>query len=141
MADNSKLEELLEQSIQAQNRTTHAVRALATYILIQIAWGIPGGILLALGSANANFTALLFGLFLLIVGFFHAFARATSELSKSEVARYGRSGVSNPGDSIADFSLTAGEKLEWERAGKPALQAWVDAGRPPFKEWLENGPF
>jgi len=85
MADNSRLEELLEQSIQAQNRTTHAVRALATYILIQIAWGIPTGILITLGSSNRNVASLVFGLFLLVVGFLHAFARATSELSKSKV--------------------------------------------------------
>ena len=158
MADNSKLEELLEQNIQAQNRTTHAVRALATYFLIQIAWGIPAGILLTLGTANANFTALVFGMFLLVVGFLHAFARATSELKKSAPigkasrSQYAADGASLPespsdGEWLASNWLEARRILDskqmssWEKAGQPALAKWVSLGKPDFNEWLQNGPF
>jgi hypothetical protein len=158
MADNSKLEALLEQSIQAQNRTTHAVRALATYFLTQIAWGIPGGILVGLGFVNSNFTPIVFGMFLLIVGFLHAFARGTSELKKSALisnvlrSHYAEDGTALPATASkgewlasnwleAERELAPSEMRAWEKAGQPALAKWVAAGRPPFKDWLQNGPF
>ncbi len=156
MADNSKLEALLEQSIQAQNRTTHAVRALATYLLIQIAWGIPAAVLIAIGTANPAkpiVVSIVFGMFLLVVGFLYAFARATSELKKSAViSQYVADGTaqadtSSEGEWLASNWLEARRILDskqmsaWEKAGQPPLAKWVALGRPDFNGWLQNGPF
>lgn len=52
MMDNSKLEELLQQSIAASNRTTHAVRAFVSFLFIQLAFGTITAILWVIAIAN-----------------------------------------------------------------------------------------
>jgi hypothetical protein len=160
MADNSKLEALLEQSIQAQNRTTHAVRALATYFLIQIAWGLVAGILLVFGAGPSlvgNYLFSVLGLLCLITGFFHAFFRAMSELQLSD----DQGGVSSGSSVQAFFAPTTGglEKTEDESESDRAehalrrkeeddiivqltfkqIRAWERNGRPNLSKWVDAG--
>ncbi len=157
MATNSELEALLIESIEAQNRTTHAVRALATYLLIQIPYALVAGIILALGASEAGWL-ILAGL-LAIGGFFHALIVALTELtlSKEELpeVKYATwsensgSETANPDDPEwshddwinAKRLLSSDEVKAWRSAGSPSLAKWVSLGKPPIKGWLQNGPF
>ena len=161
MADNSKLEALLEQSIQAQNRTTHAVRAIATYLLIQVAWGIAAGVLIVFGIANPldpNVVLVALGMLAVVAGFFHAFGQAMSELAKSEAMgapsqawnsqnSSGAPEVTNDSDWSSDDWVNAQRVLDykemkaWDKAGRPSLAKWVSLDKPNFYGWLQNGPF
>jgi hypothetical protein len=89
MANNDYVEALLEESIKAQDRTTHAVRAIASFFLIQIAYAITAGFLISIGmfaSGNSGFSAFLIiaASLLVIAGFVHAFTRALIELDASK---------------------------------------------------------
>jgi hypothetical protein len=91
MANNDYVEALLEENLKAQDRTTHAVRAIASFILIQAAWGLVAGIMFGLGMLNqgsASFVAFAFfsGFLLVIVGFIHSILRAFFELEESKTS-------------------------------------------------------
>ena len=160
MSDNTELENLLRESIAAQNRTTHAVRALASFVLIQVAWGIPAGTVIAVASSTTGEVSGLWkivGWILLGIGFFHALIRGLTLLEDSEVPVKGfygsgsQSGASQGSLTARQISetwdsndwvnaqrlLSFNELGRWEKAGSPALKPWVDAGRPDFKTWLD----
>ena len=82
---------LLEESIKASNRTTHAVRALTTFIVYEAIYVLASGVCLAIGFIPVLslqepwwfFVALAAGL--AIGGLFHSFSVALRELSESVV--------------------------------------------------------
>ena len=91
MADNFYIEALLEENLKAQDRTTHAVRAIASFLLIQVAWGVLAGIFAALGFFSLNSPKFALAVFIVagvltLVGFVHAFIRALFELDASKRA-------------------------------------------------------
>ena len=154
MAANDRLEQLLEQQIAAQNRTTHAVRALASYVLYQVGWALLGGVVIGLALVNQDpgmAGAFMFiGALLIIIGFFHAYTVAMQSLSKSEIKSVGEIvtksesptqevQVSSQSDfEIAVSRLNSKEKRLWEQANRPALQGWLAEGQPDFTTWLSN---
>jgi len=83
----------LDDLVAAQNRTTHAIRALARFFFIWLRSGIVGAGLAGFGVsflANKDLNGL--GIFLVIVGwlitfigFFYAFWQGMGELDKSQV--------------------------------------------------------
>ncbi len=134
MATNSEIEELLLLSIEAQNRTTYAVRAIATYILIQIPYALLGGLLITTGNPQEEILAL--GAILIVVGFFHALFVALRELARSRFTPSVYQGSSAKSDfDIAEKEMSSKEFWYWSDAGKPNLQEWVRAGKPPYKAW------
>jgi hypothetical protein len=163
MTDSNSLEQLLRESIQAQNRTTHAVRALATFILIQIAWGLLGYFLIGIGlgmtsSAQDGTGFTVFGWILILIGFVHAFSRAMTELALSKV---GFSASSNSNSQSSEETEASSEQAAssgldpddwvnaqrlfdwrqmklWEKAGRPSIKAWDADGRPELEAWIAS---
>ena len=83
--DTSRLEELIEASIEASDRTTHAVRALVRFALIQITVTITaliiGGLAaVLLGDGEAG---LVIGVGVLVIGGIYGLAAGWDELRKS----------------------------------------------------------
>jgi hypothetical protein len=79
--------------VEAQNRTTHAIRALAVFFFTSLRTGISGSTVFGLGYlclTNKDFTG--FGVFLMFVGwaiaffgFFYAVYSGMTELNKSKI--------------------------------------------------------
>ena len=88
--DGQEVPALLREQIEASNRTTHAVRALTSFIVYEAAYSLAALILLAfsffptlaLGEPWWVLTGLA-GL-VAVVGLIHSFSVAFGELSKSE---------------------------------------------------------
>lgn len=79
--------EKLDQLIAAQNRTTHAVRSLAVFIIGYIPWLLAGLALIIFGLANpysAGGLALL-GSAVILVGSIVVIVQSVSELGMSRV--------------------------------------------------------
>lgn len=147
MAANDKLEQLFAESVAAQNRTTHAVRALTTYVLYQVAWGLPSALLMVIGFTTQEPGWLFFGGFLSLIGFAHAFISAFTELGKSKIRNYSKGARLVQGiqadiewstDDIENGNtyLSDSEYDAWFAAGMPSLQSWYDEGFPEFDTWL-----
>ena len=92
--DGQEVPALLREQIEASNRTTHAVRALTSFIVYEAAYSLAALILLAfsffptlaLGEPWWVLTGLA-GL-VAVVGLVHSFSVAFRELSKSEVTAF-----------------------------------------------------
>lgn len=84
--ETSRLEELMEKSIEASDRTTHAVRALVRFALIQITVTITAVILGGLGSVllGGVDTGLIVGIAVLVIGGIYGLAAGWDELRKSD---------------------------------------------------------
>jgi len=91
-----KLSDDANAIVSAQNRTTHAVRSLATFLFITICSTALGYGLIGAGAGVATSCALrgeycdgggyvIFGWVVIVVGFFAALAVGISELNKSRV--------------------------------------------------------
>ena len=157
MATNNELENLLIESIEEQKRTTHAVRALATYILIQIPYALVAGLIFALGSTEVGW--LIVAALLAVGGFIHALLVALTELTLSKedlprvshVTQVSVTTVATESPIDPEWSrddwinakriLSGDEVKAWRNAGSPSLEKWVSLGKPDFKGWLQNGPF
>lgn len=84
MSDDSEVIELLKANLEAQNRTTHAIRSFVRFYLIQVvsvlvaaplyAWGIAAGAVLPLILAGA----------VLVIGLVWALAVGWLELEQSD---------------------------------------------------------
>ena len=82
---------IAQRQIDASNRTTHAVRALTTFIVYEAAYGLATIILLAIAfiptlSLREPWWLLVVAAVLIgVAGLIHSFKTAFAELSKSEV--------------------------------------------------------
>ena len=166
MADNDRLEELLEESIQAQNRTTHAVRALSSFVLIQAAWGLAAGIFFGLGIANPNSPsfvsfAFVLGSLLVIAGFIHSIIRAFLELEESKLPLEEDSSFLTaslaPGQEYAPVRAsgrnlcvpnTTNDRqlfpitdfyIAQQHLSDDEIDAWFERGMPSLEAWVEAG--
>jgi len=161
MASNDRLEQLLENQIAAQNRTTHAVRALATYVLYQVGWALLGGVVIGLALVNEDpgiAGAFMFiGGLVIIIGFFHAYTVAMGELNQSIVGpRAVTTSNSAKAEDVTPAEIADGSGVTeddwvnaqrfldwrqmkaWEKAGKPALASWFAEDKPDFNDWLSR---
>ena len=102
---------LLREQIAASNRTTHAVRALTSFVVYEAAYSLAALILLAfsffptlaLGEPWWVLTAL--AVLVAIVGLIHSFSIAFGELSKSEVTSFRM-----PFSTLPDRDKTSGAR-------------------------------
>ena len=83
--ETSRLEELMEKSIEASNRTTHAVRAFVRFGLIEITATLLGFVV---GGLYAGFTGdlqtgVVFGGIVIVIGGIYGLAIGWDELKKS----------------------------------------------------------
>ena len=159
MADNnSKIEALLEQSIQAQNRTTHAVRAFVRFLFIQLSATTLAVVIYNMANSSVNLGRCaaygedcqpnLFGLILAaliwIVGVIWSSNAGWSELSKSDlpgqnpaasVTAASEGGVEAPVGFESDWSnddwVNAQRILDYKE-----MKAWDKAGRPSLAKWV-----
>jgi hypothetical protein len=82
----------LDDLLEAQDRTTHAVRSLAEFVFTWLKYSLLGSVLLLAGIwISVNFTPSLFGNILVVigglvilVGFFVALNRGLDELQRSK---------------------------------------------------------
>ena len=86
--NNQSLESLLKQSIAAQNKTTHAVRSLANFVLLQSLFAVFGGIPIGLSFAMSTYsseraTALILGIAIVVIGFITALITSIRSLKAS----------------------------------------------------------
>jgi hypothetical protein len=98
MSNNSLVvEELLIKSVEAQNRTTHAVRAFISFVLVQMVFGIVAAGLIWLAT-NANGSAVnvlmtvgisvsVFGLIFSLILAFYGLSQSGKGL-KDDVTQY-----------------------------------------------------
>lgn len=89
--DQAQHASLLEESIKASNRTTHAVRALTTFIVYEAVYALGSGVCLIIGFIPVFALEEPWWFFILIAaglaigGLFHSFSVAFRELSESVV--------------------------------------------------------
>lgn len=85
----------ISRLVSSQDRTTHAVRAIAVFILYPLVFNIIGGIFIGIslgisaGSYNGSASAVggfVFGALIIAVGNLFALFMALSELGKSNAA-------------------------------------------------------
>ncbi|MEY2674054.1 MAG: hypothetical protein RLZZ514_619 [Actinomycetota bacterium] len=145
MANNDYLEALLEESIKAQDRTTHAVRAIASFFLIQIAYAIAAGFLIAVGMLFSENPAVsvfwtIVASLLLIAGFVHAFTRALIELEASKRPSYVPSLVTQQDSNQSqNSSSTSGEETTTRPATNPQSSAAHEvAAREWSMDWSDD---
>ena len=90
---NSAILQALEKSIQASNRTTHAVRAFTSYFGVLIVYGMISGLFYGLGlwyftskyDTEGLFWVLVITIAILTFGSFHALSRFLTEWRLSKV--------------------------------------------------------
>lgn len=157
MVSNEQLAELLEAQIEASNRTTFAVRALAKYVLYQVGYGLVAGLIIGIGIATGNPGGfIVVGSILVLIGFLHAFSTAMADLGRSEIGTTA-SEVAGSGASAtqgaaplraADVEyevaraidrLSGKEYRAWLKAGSPDMSSWITE-KGVFMEWLERQP-
>lgn len=80
-----------DELLKEAQRTTHAVRAIARFLLLVVTYEVFAAILIGLGFAvgdegnvDAGIGFLLFGLLIAAVGLIHALVAGHSELGKSD---------------------------------------------------------
>lgn len=120
--DGQELPALLREQIEASNRTTHAVRALTSFIVYEAAYSLAALLLLAfsffptlaLGEPWWVLTGLA-GL-VAVVGLIHSFSVAFGELSKSEVTAF-----RNPLPSLARKSSSSGQRKAKDEPGSEEM--------------------
>ena len=158
MADNSKLEALLEQSIQAQNRTTHAVRAFVRFLFIQLSTTTLAVFVYSLASSSVNPSScavygedcqpntfgLIVAVVIWLVGLVASSNAGWSELSKSEVAPIGGVISSNAKEDAEEVASKISDPEwsndDWVNAQRvldyKEMKAWDKAGRPSLAKWV-----
>lgn len=102
---------LLREQISASNRTTHAARALTSFIVYEAAYSLAAVILLAfsffptLALGEPWWVLTVLAVLVAVVGLIHSFSVAFGELSKSEVTAF-----RIPPPSLAAKSSSSGER-------------------------------
>ena len=126
------------QSIEAQNRTTHAVRALAKFLAIQLVYGFFGAIFIVASIFQQSSDPNIYGWLIIGAGTLHSIYACISELDKSSIRHSVRTNANNDASSraIAYNEFNAREYRAWVKYGEPDLDQWVKDGRPDFINWL-----
>lgn len=111
--------------VSAQDRTTHAVRAIAVFILYPLVFNIIGGIFIGIslgisaGSYNGSASAVggfVFGALIIAAGNIFALVKALSELGKSNAAN-GVVALSSPSSESIDGDSLRENKVHCKSCG------------------------
>lgn len=117
----------ISRLISSQDRTTHAVRAIAVFILYPLVFNIIGGIFIGIslgisaGSYNGAASAVggfVFGAFIIAAGNIFALVKALSELGKSNVAM-SVAALSSPSNESVDGDSRRENKVYCKSCGAP----------------------
>ena len=166
MSNTDEITALLRESLATQKRTTHAVRAVARFLVLQFTYSLIGGVFLIVGFNSDPYSAggwFFLGGLSSLGGLIHSLTAAgidvrqsnayadTSEdneyfekakgllLQRGEAQEESPSGISREDQYfLAARYLTHKQTLDWEKAGHPDLQIWLELGKPPFGIWLNN---
>lgn len=158
MVENSKIEALLEQSIQAQNRTTRAVRAFVRFLFIQLSATTLAVAIYSVSSLSVNPARCAvygencqpntFGLFIAlliwIIGVVWSSSAGWSELSQSDLPPAQRALHSSPSEGrqaaagvAADANMSQDDwQNAWSMLTYKELKAWENAGSPSLAKWV-----
>ena len=152
---NDRVENLLEESIAAANRTTRAVRGIAQFILIEVTSALIGAALIAFGVGINEPSLIFVGSLVLIIGLIWAATSLKSELDDSAIPSVPRAPVQPPvsasdkAESASEemngyerlvySNLSEKEKQAWRKKGMPSLKNWD--GRRSFDKWINDDPF
>ena len=126
-----------EELLKEARRTTHAVRAIARFVLIIVTYQVFGAIAVGLGlglatggAEDAAFGFILIGTLIAIVGLIHALVAGHSELGQSDRTKH----TPQPSSALSVDEMPRDENglLEgicsctgWERQGTTAVKNGV----------------
>ena len=147
--ENSRIESLLEESIRASNRTTHAVRAFVRFLFIQLV----AITLAAFVFASANIVdpveppaiLLLIAGAIWVGGVIYSSIEGWKEVAKSDVpedsdkesGNYHAPQVEVELDAARFSRLTGKQKDAWRNKAQPDLRTW-NFEEDAFEDWLER---
>ena len=80
---NENLEKLVRENIEATERTTNAVRGIASFLLIEVTSAIIGALLIWIGIANDAFGWITAGVIVIVGGLFWATIELWAEIGNS----------------------------------------------------------
>jgi hypothetical protein len=147
--ESEKLERLLEESIVATDRTTHAVRAFVRFLFIQLSAVSLAAVFyfwaLAVDPLEPPWSLLLFATLIWVVGIILSSRAGWGELAKSDVPSRTKDStggffatgrvVAKTQDQTKLDRLTRHHMLLWREAGRPSLESW-DPNEDVFDDWI-----
>jgi hypothetical protein len=147
--DSSRIESLLEESIRASNRTTHAVRAFVRFLFIQLVAITISGFVIAFANlvdpVEPPVILLVFAGAIWVGGVIFSSIEGWAEVAKSNVpgdsdgepARSEVSQEESEFDAHRFSRLTGRQKDAWRQRALPDLRTW-NFDEESFEEWLER---
>jgi hypothetical protein len=147
--ENSRIEGLLEESIRASNRTTHAVRAFVRFLFIQLVAITLAGFVFAYANivdpVEPPAILLLIGGAIWVGGVIYSSIEGWKEVAKSDVPEdsdkesgtYDAPQVEVELDAARFSRLTGKQKDAWRKKAQPDLRTW-NFDEVAFEAWLER---
>lgn len=145
--DNSRIESLLEESIRASNRTTHAVRAFVRFLFIQLVAITLAGFVVAFANivdpVEPPAILLLIAGAIWVAGVIYSSIEGWKEVAKSDVPEdsdkesgtYDAPQVEVELDAARFSRLTGKQKDAWRNKAQPDLRTW-NFEEDAFEDWL-----
>lgn len=147
--DNSRIESLLEESIRASNRTTHAVRAFVRFFLTQLVAITLAGFVVAFANivdpVEPPAIFLLIAGAIWVAGVIYSSIEGWKEVAKSDVPEdsdkqsgtYDAPQVEVELDAARFSRLTGKQKDAWRNKAQPDLRTW-NFDEEAFEAWLQR---
>lgn len=147
--ENSRIESLLEESIRASNRTTHAVRAFVRFFFIQLVAITLAGFVFAFANivdpVEPPAILLLIAGAIWVGGVIYSSVEGWKEVAKSDIPEDSEKesvGLEVPQAEVEldaeRFSrLTGKQKDAWRNRSQPDLRTW-NFDEEAFEAWLER---
>ena len=152
--NNDRINDLLEESIAASNRTTLAVIAIARFFLILISSMLFGGGIAAFGNFTDIFFFVLLGFIFVVIGLVWAALKLDSDIlelrlpnanekSNEDEVSTRREREIGPKDIgwkawFTYSALTYAEKERWRKKGMPSFEG--RSRKKSFDDWLNELP-
>ena len=158
--DVDHIEELLRQNIEAVNRTTSAVRGIATFLLIEVATALIATFLLTIGFFFQQEWLIGLGGLVLLAGVIYGVVVLKGEINDSitplpSLRRV--NSIDRPFKKFTDVrdievenfnrmeldtynSLSEKQKDMWRSYGQPSFKNWNNE-KVSFEDWLKANPF
>jgi hypothetical protein len=147
--ENSRIESLLEESIRASNRTTHAVRAFVRFLFIQLVAITISGFVIAFANlvdpVEPPVILLFFAGAIWVGGVIYSSIEGWKEVAKSDVPEdfdkesgtYDAPQFEVELDAARFSRLTGKQKDAWRNSGQPDLRTW-NFDEEVFEAWLRR---
>jgi hypothetical protein len=128
--DDSEVIQLLKANLEAQNRTTHAVRSFVRFYLIQVVSVLVAAPLYAWGIAAAEVFPLILAGAILVIGLIWALAVCWLELEQSDEAEDPEDQVEHAFVAPSDGTLRERFESIAPLMGKRYVEIYSVAGQP-----------